>query len=208
MARSRPYQPLLLRILHNLNALLILGALITGYWVYNTYDGRFGKLPLPQVAEIIDIHGTIAVFFFFVIPVFALYSFHAGQQRLVQPDSLQQLAQLDRPIGWISLHRLANTVMLLAATLSAVSGRMMKEEWLPAGELNHAWYFTHLIAWLILLLCLLWHLLMVAKVGGSSLFAAMLSFRFRSEDSPTLWASRFRNWLRQLRAKSSSDGDS
>lgn len=208
MARSRPYQPLFLRILHNLNALLILGALITGYWVYNTYDGRFGKLPLPQVSEIIDIHGTIAVFFFFVIPVFALYSFHAGQQRLIQPDSLQQLAQLDRPIGWISLHRIANTVMLLAATLSAVSGRMMKEEWLPAGELHHAWYFTHLIAWLILFLCLLWHLLMVARVGGSPLFAAMLSFRFRSEDSPTLWVSRLRNWLRQLRAKSSSDGDS
>jgi len=44
MSRSAPYQPLLLRLFHNAHALLVLGALITGFWVYNTYDGRFGTL--------------------------------------------------------------------------------------------------------------------------------------------------------------------
>jgi hypothetical protein len=120
MSRSRPYQPLLLRIFHNLNALLVLTALVTGFLVYDTFDGRFGKIPAPQIQDIIGIHGTIALCFFLFVPAFALYSFHAGQHRLIQPGSLQNLAQVGRPIWWVSLHRIVNTLLLLAATLAAV----------------------------------------------------------------------------------------
>jgi len=199
MSRSRPYQPLLLRLWHNLNAILVLAALITGFGVYNSYDGRFGRLPVPRIPEIIDLHGTIAVTFFLLFPAFALYSFHAGKQRLIQADSFRHLRQLNRPVGLISLHRVINTLLLLAVTLAAVSGRMMQEDWLPAGELHHTWYSLHLIAWLGLFLCLLSHLLTLVKVGGKPLFQAMLEVRFLPEDSPVHWPTRFRNWLSSFR---------
>lgn len=187
MSRAQPYQPLLLRILHNVNGLLVLGAIVTGFLVYNSYDGRFGKLPIPPVADIIDLHGTIAVTFFFVIPVFILYSFHAGENRFIQPDSFANLSRLREFIGQYSFHRIINTLMLLAAILSAPSGRMMQEEWLPQGNLNQTWYTLHLLAWTVLVGCLAIHLLSVARVGGAALFQAMLSVRFRPDDSPALW---------------------
>lgn len=201
MSRSRPYQPFLLRVLHGLNGLFIIGAILTGFLVYNSYDGRWSKLPIPKIPEIIDIHGTISVCFFLVIPAFAIYSFHPGEKRLLQPSSLQNIFRLDRPIGWYSLHRLANTLMLLAATLAALSGRMMKEEWLPNGELNHFAYSLHLLSWLVMVACLGFHLLMVAKVGGIPLIKAMCDWHFRPQDSPRHWKANTLNWLAQQRAK-------
>ncbi len=201
MSRSQPYQPLLLRILHNVNGLLVLGAIVTGFLVYNTYDGRFGKLPIPAIEDIIDVHGTIAVTFFFFIPLFILYSFHAGKGRLIQPDSFANLAHLTEFIGQYSFHRIVNTFMLLAAILSIISGRMMKEEWLPQGDLNQTWYSLHLLAWALLIGCLAIHLLSVARVGGAPLFQAMLSVRFRPEDSPALWGQRLNHWWQSLRSK-------
>ena len=166
MPRSRPYQPSLLRLLHGVNALIALLAIITSFWVYNTYDGRFGKVPLPQINDMIGIHGTFGAIFLFVMPALALYSFHIGQKRLVQPDSFKKLTQVGKPIWWYSLHRIVNTWMLLAATFALITGRMMKEEWLPVGELNHIWYSLHLIGWVVLVSSFAIHLLMVAKVGG------------------------------------------
>jgi hypothetical protein len=60
MPQLSPYQPVLLRILHGVAALLVVLALITGFWVYNTYDKRWGSLPLPSLGDIQGIHGTIA----------------------------------------------------------------------------------------------------------------------------------------------------
>jgi hypothetical protein len=48
MPRSKPYQPLLLRLLHGVNAVLIIGAAITGFLVYDSWDGRFGGLSLTK----------------------------------------------------------------------------------------------------------------------------------------------------------------
>ncbi len=62
MSRSVPYQPLLLRILHGVSGILAIAAIITGFLVYNTFDGRFGKILIPRISAIIDIHGTFAVF--------------------------------------------------------------------------------------------------------------------------------------------------
>ena len=49
---SPPYQPLLLRILHGLTGLCAIAALVTAFWTYNTYDGRWGTIPLPEFQEL------------------------------------------------------------------------------------------------------------------------------------------------------------
>ncbi len=196
MPQTKPYQPLLLRTLHGVSSLLALGAILTGFWVYNTYDGRFGQLSLPTVTDIQGIHGTFGLFFLSVLPAFALYSFHAGQKRLIQSDSLQHLTQVGKPIWWYSLHRLANTSMLWASVMAVFSGRLMQEAWLPAGELNHIWYVLHLIAWSVIVICLAIHLLLSAKVGGFPLLLSMVAFKVHPEDSPRLWLNRLRIWLR------------
>jgi thiosulfate reductase cytochrome b subunit len=188
MTRSAPYQPLFLRIIHGVNGILVIAAIITGFLVYNTFDKRFGSIPIPKIDPIQGIHGTAGLFFLLLLPAFALYSFHAGERRLLQPDSIQRLSQFNKPIWWVSLQRLANTLMLIASVLAVVSGRMMKEEWLPVGELDHIWYYFHLTAWVIMVCCLAIHLLMSAKVGGAPLLLSMFSWQFRPEDS------RLRGW--------------
>ena len=197
MSRATPYQPLLLRLLHGINGLIAILAIITSYWVYDTYDGRFGQLSLPQIPDIIGIHGTFGkTLLLAVMPAFALYSFHLGSKRLVQPNSFQKLRQLGKPIGWYSLHRIVNTVMLLAVTFSLVTGSMVKEEWLPNGELNHIWYYLHLTGWVILVGCLAMHLLISAKVGGLPLWVSMFKLNYRPEDSPKKWIQTLRSFGR------------
>lgn len=174
MARTAPYQPFLLRLLHGGSALLAIGAILTGFLVYNTYDGRWGRLPIPKISEIEGIHGTFGLFFLLLLPAFALYSFHAGQKRLIQPQSLSQLtAQVGQPIWWVNLQRLTNTLMLVAATVAVITGRMMQEKWMTAGELHHVWYSLHLLAWVGFIVSLLLHLLMSARVGGAPLLLSM-----------------------------------
>ncbi|MBD2101665.1 cytochrome b/b6 domain-containing protein [Leptolyngbya sp. FACHB-261] len=197
MPQSSPYQPALLRILHNTAAVLTVSALISGFWVYNTYDKRWGSVVLPTLGDIQGIHGTIALTFLLLLPAFALYSFHLGHSRLVQEQSFSQLQQLGKPVWWISIHRFANTLMLLAATFAVVTGRMMKEEWLPAGEINRQWYLAHLVAWVCVLISLALHLLLGAKVGGIPLLVSMFNWKMRDEDTP-------RSWLQGIRIKHSS----
>ncbi len=183
MSRIHPYQPVLLRLFHSLNSFLILTALITGFWVYNTYDGRLGKLPLPRLEGIIDIHGTFGLVFLFILPIFALYSFRTGQKRLMQPNSFLQLAQVNKPVWWLGLQRITNTGILLAASLSLLTGRMMKEDWLPDGNLTETGYLLHLTGWVVMAACLFIHLLTHLKVGGVPLLLSMTSIKVRPEDS-------------------------
>ena len=75
MPQSSPYQPVLLRISHGAIALLTVLALVSGFWVYNTYDKRWGGFTLPKLENIQGIHGTIALTLLLTLPVFALYSF-------------------------------------------------------------------------------------------------------------------------------------
>ncbi|QYX30555.1 cytochrome b/b6 domain-containing protein [Sphaerospermopsis torques-reginae] len=198
MTRSAPYQPLLLRILHSINGILVIAAIITGFLVYNTFDKRLGSIPIPKIDPIQGIHGTAGLFFLLLLPAFALYSFHAGERRLLQADSIEKLSQFNKPIWWVSLQRLANTLMLIASVWAVVSGRMMKEEWLPIGEFDHIWYYFHLTAWVMIVCCLAIHLLMSAKVGGAPLLLSMLSWKFRTQDSPKNWVSRLRGWWGNL----------
>jgi cytochrome b subunit of formate dehydrogenase len=184
MSRTYPYQPILLRILHGIAAVLLVLALISGFVIYNTYDKRWGSLSLPAIGDIQGIHGTISLTFLLLLPFFVLYSFHIGHHRLIQEQSLKQLNQIGKPVWWISVHRFANTLMLLSATFAVVTGRMMKEEWLPAGEIHRQWYLAHLIAWVCVFTSLALHLLMGAKVGGVPLLASMFNWEIRGEDTP------------------------
>ncbi|MEB3268325.1 MAG: cytochrome b/b6 domain-containing protein [Leptolyngbya sp.] len=196
MAKSQPYQPFLLRIFHSISGVLTVAALITGYWVYNTYDGRFGALPLPQIPDIQGLHGTFGLFFLVTLPLLAIYSLFWGHARLVQGDVVKRLTQrVGHPVWWYTLQRLANTAMLLAATAAVVSGRMMQEAWLPAGETYHLWYSLHLLAWALMGLALVVHILMSLKVGGVPLLLSMVPVGYRPEDSPRHWWPQIKAWL-------------
>jgi hypothetical protein len=118
-------------------------------------------------------------------------------------DSLNKLTQFGKPIWWYSLHRLVNTLTLFALTFALYSGRMMDSKWLPEGELNHFWYYAHLLSWLIMVVCLVLHLLMTAKVGGVPLLLSILKWGFREQDSPKLWLSQLRQWGLSLRLANS-----
>ena len=187
-----PYQPVLLKLLHSAIAILVFAALITGFMVYDRYDKRFGTLNLPIVPNTQGLHGTIALTFLILLPIFALYCFHIGSRRLVQPQSLTQLQEFNKPIWWISLQRLTNTIMLLSATFAVITGRMMQEEWLPSEELNHAWYIGHLTAWLFMIIAIAMHLLMGAKVGGLPLLLSIYNWKIRAEDMPNSWLKGFK----------------
>jgi hypothetical protein len=187
-----PYQPILLRLLHNAIALFVFGAIITGFMVYDRYDKRFGTLNLPIVRDTQGLHGKIALIFLIVLPIFAIYCFHLGYRRLVQDQSISHLQEVGKPIWWISLQRLTNTLILLSATFAAITGRMMSEEWLPNAELNHAWYIGHLSAWLVMILSIATHLLMSAKVGGLPLLLSIYNWRIRREDMPQSWFKSFK----------------
>lgn len=199
MKSTQPYQPLLLRILHGLTGLFLIAAIVTAFWTYDTYDGRWGKIPLPSYREIEGVHGTFGLYTLLIFPAFVLYALHRGQKRLIQPDSLAKLVQVGKPIWWYTLNRLINTFTLLALTLALFSGKMMDETWLPKGELNHAWYYVHLISWVIMVVAIALHLLMNAKVGGVPLLVSMFHWRFRDRDSPALWSAHLSQWWLNFR---------
>lgn len=192
MSPTPPYQPALLRILHGLTAMLTVSALISGFWVYDTYDQRWGSLALPALRDIQGIHGTIGLTFLLLLPLFALYSFRLGDRRLIQAQSLSQLKQVGQPVWWVSLHRLTNTLMLLAATFAVITGRMMQEAWLPSGAVQQPWYLAHLAAWVTVLISLALHLLMGGKVGGLPLLLSMFAWKTRREDMPHTWLQEFK----------------
>ena len=195
MPKSQPYQPLALRVLHGAIAFLIILALITGVLIYNVYDGRIGTLPLPNVPRIMGIHKLFGRLFLLGMPFFALYSFHAGHRRLLQADSLLKLKDVGKPIWWYTLHRLVNTLLLLASVLALVTGRQVDEGWLNARDLTHTWYTLHLGSWVVMFICLAAHLLMSAKVGGVPLLLSMVDVKYRYSDHPAKWADKIKTWL-------------
>lgn len=195
--RSIPYQPFLLRLLHGLNAILVLAAFISGFLVYDSWDGRWGGLSLSEAnRNLIDIHGTFGFLLFFILIGFAIYSLRVGQHRLVAKNSLAKLRNLGKPSGWVALHRIANTVILLAAGLAVVTGKFQDENWLPQGQMNQPAYFLHLTAWILMGFAIAFHLLLSAKVGGIPLWRSMIQPGYRSPESPKLWPQKIRNWLR------------
>lgn len=199
MPQTKPYQPLLLRLLHSINAALIIGAIITGFLVYDSWDGRFGSIGITRInRNLIDIHGTFGFFISFVaLPMFLIYCWNAGRQRLIQATTFKQLRNVGTPAWWYALHRVTSTLILLAALFSVISGKFQDENWLPLAELDHIAYYIHLIAWVVIVLALLMHLLMSAKVGGLPLLLSMLDTTYRPNDSPRLWRQKIVNWFQR-----------
>ena len=203
MAQAKPYQTLALRLLHGSIAALIILAIFTGVAIYNIYDGRIGHLPIPAIPRVMGIHKLFGRAFLLVMPFFALYSFYPGRRRLVQADSVSQLAGVGKPIWWYSLHRIVNTFLLLAATFALVSGREMEEGWLKQGELGHLWYTLHLSSWVMMFGCLAVHLLMSARIGGVPLLLSIVDLKYRFSDRPSLLLQNLRLWFAPAQAVAS-----
>lgn len=202
MRATKPYQPLILRILHGLTALVILGAALTGFLVYDSWDGRFGSLGITlKNRSLIDIHGTFGFFFLPIIIIFTIYSIRIGYRRLIPKDFFSKLKEIGKPIWWLNLQRLANTAILIAALFALITGKFQDENWLPQGEFNHLWYYGHLIAFCLIILALLLHLLMSAKVGGFPLLVSMFETKFKAEESPKLWYKKIKHWLSKTSSK-------
>jgi hypothetical protein len=173
---------------------MLIAAIATAFWTYDTYDGRWGRISLPRYQEIEGIHGTFGLLTLLIFPALVLYACHRGQRRLVQRDSLAKLDRVGQPIWWYTLSRITNTLSMLAVTVALFSGKMMDDTWLPKGELNHSWYYAHLLSWIVVVFCIALHVLMNARVGGSALLLSMWNWRIRSKDRPTLWPSRVSEW--------------
>jgi hypothetical protein len=171
----RPYQPSLLRLLHGATALLVPLAWLTGLLVYSADDGRFGRLPFTLPGEWIDIHGTVGVLLWPVALLFGLYALSAGRVRLRQP---------------------ANALALLALGLAVGSGKLMDEDWLRDGQLQHLVYSVHLLAWLLIGLAVTLHLAAVLQRGGWPLARSMASVQVRPGDLPGNWVDQIRRSFR------------
>lgn len=198
MPRSKPYQPLLLRLLHGTHAFLALAGVITGYWLYDTWDQRFGHLALPSAnQDLYDLHAFLGNYFYLFMPFFAFYSLLIGRRRLVQPNSLNQLAQVGKPIWWYTLHRIVNTGLLIASGFALVSGKTVVENELPRGILSDPWYNLHLISWVAILVLFAAHLLMIVKVGGVPLMLSIFDSKVRPQEHPVYRIKKLLSWLRR-----------
>jgi Kef-type K+ transport system membrane component KefB len=79
---ASPYQPSLLRLVHGLTSLGVLGAWVSGVLIYSAYDGRWGKLPIRPPGDWIEWHGHLGLVLLVPAIGLALYSFSLGRQRL------------------------------------------------------------------------------------------------------------------------------
>jgi hypothetical protein len=178
VAPTAPYQPSLLRLLHGAMAVLVPLAWLSGLLVYVRYDGRWGRLPWLPAGDWIDLHGTIGVALWPLALLFGLYALTLGRARL---------------------NRAANAVALLALALAVGSGKLMDEDWLRDGQLDHLVYSVHLLAWLLVVVAVLWHVSGVLQRGGFLLAQSMFAWRLRSDDRPQHWPSQWRRWLQRRR---------
>lgn len=170
MAQQAPYQPSLLRLLHGITALLVPLAWLSGLVVFANHDGRGLDWPtLP--GDWIDIHGMVGVFLWPVAVLFTLYALSVGRARLRQP---------------------ANAAALIGLALAVVSGKLMQEDWLRTGQLDHFPYHLHLLAWLLISGAVIWHVAAVLQRGGWPLASSMLKLKVRVNDGPRRWLAPWR----------------
>ena len=165
MGRATPYQPSLLRLLHGVTALVVPLAWLSGLVVLINHDGRWVQLPAVP-GDWIDLHGTIGVVLWPVALLLALYAFTAGRARLRHP---------------------ANAAVLIGLLLAIGSGKLMDEDWLRSGELEHWPYHLHCLAWLIISGAVIWHVGDVVRRGGLPLARSMMKLTVRESDRPRHW---------------------
>lgn len=172
---ARPYQPSLLRLLHGGTSLLVMVAWFSGLAVYSQYDGRWGRLPLVFKGDWIDIHGSLAVPLVPLALLFGLYAISLGRRRLNQP---------------------ANAVALVALALAIATGKLMHEDWLREGQVQHLIYSLHLLGWVGISATVIWHLSSILKLGGLPLASSMISLRRHKGDQPRDWPSQIRRYFK------------
>jgi hypothetical protein len=175
----------------------MLVAVTSGYWIYNQFDGRWGRIDLPHLDSIMHWHHEIAgkAMLFFLL--FGLYSFTRGRHKLIQASSLKHLTQVNRPIWWQSLHRLTNTFMLGGIALAVLSGRQMNSSWLVQGDFAHGTYIVHLSAWGAIGLGFILHMLINLKIGGIPLLRSIVSIKVLPHDTPKHWFGQIQKiWKR------------
>lgn len=164
--RTAPYQPSLLRLLHGGTALLAAAAWLSGLVLLLSLDRRWGSLPFPVPGDWVDLHGLAGLALLPVAGLFVGYACTAGRRRLWRGFSL---------------------VPLLALLLALGSGRMMEEDWLREGQLDHLVYRLHLSAWVLLALSLVLHTIAQWRRGGWPLIGSMTRLEWHPQDSPSAW---------------------
>lgn len=157
-------------------ALLVPLAWLSGLIVYVNHDSRWGRVAWMVPGDWIDIHGTLGVLLWPLALLFGLYSLSLGRFRL---------------------HDAANAAALLALALAVGSGKLMNEDWLRSGQLDHLVYSLHLLAWLLIAAAVLWHVAAVLNRGGMGLARSMFQRQLRSNDQPRHWPSQVKRWLRR-----------
>lgn len=169
-----PYQPSLLRLLHAATGLLVVGAWLSGLVVLLSLDRRWGTLPGSLPGDWVDIHGTVGVALLPLALLFLFYAVTAGRWRL---------------------RRFTNLVPLLALLLAIGSGKLMDEDWLREGQLDHLVYDVHLGAWLVLAITVGLHLLGALRRGGLPLLLSMAQPGWRPNDTPGAWWGQLRRGI-------------
>ena len=197
MARTKPYQTLIFRLLHAGQGILAILGMVTGYWLLNTWDPQFGGLPFPRATEAaIEWHEEIGGVFSGAIAIFIVYSLWAGRRRLIQPKSFKHLTpsgkNVGKPAWWYALHCLVNTSLLIFGSLAVISGDDLSHTTLKNGVFSDWGYALHVLSWLGLLLSTLLHIGLSLKVGGVPLVLSIVSVKIRAKDHPRQWPQRLR----------------
>ncbi|MEN9767831.1 MAG: hypothetical protein RLZZ32_1791 [Cyanobacteriota bacterium] len=143
--------------------LLVPLASLTGAVVFSNHDGRWWRLPVQVPGDWIDLHGSVGVMLWPLTLLFVIYALSLGRQRL---------------------SRAANAAALIGLVLAVGSGKLMEEDWLRSGELDHAVYHLHLLSWLLITGAVIWHVLAALQRGGLSLAASMFRLERRPSDQP------------------------
>ena len=166
MAQTAPYQPLLLRLLHGAMVVLVPLAWLSGAVVFSNHDGRWFHLPIQVPGDWIDIHGTIGVLLWPLAALFAIYALSVGRFRLRQGS---------------------NAAALIGLVLAVGSGKLMQEDWLRNGDLDHVVYHLHLLAWMLMTAAVIWHIQVVISRGGITLASSMFQLKVRAKDKIWRW---------------------
>lgn len=170
--------------------LLLLG-MVTGYWIFNTWDRRWLALPLPRATEfVLEMHEEIGGLFGGAIALFVIYSILSGRRRLIQPNSFGQLAKVGKPVWWYTLHRLVNTGLAMMGGLVVISGDALDDDAMMAGQFSDLAYTLHVFAWAAIGVLMVGHLLLSLKVGGVPLLLSVFSRKVRVKDLPIYWPQR------------------
>lgn len=175
---GRPYQPSLLRLLHAATALLVSAAWLSGLMVYLSSDGRgleaiAAWIPVLQ-ADWIDIHGTAGVVLLPAALLLTAYALTLGKPRL---------------------RRAGNVVPLVALAAAIGSGKLMDEDWLREGVLNHPVYLVHLLAWVLVAAGVAVHLIQSLRLGGLSLLRSMFRTELQKQDRPGHWPAQVMRYI-------------